>query len=242
MLWAMANDRVRTEQLQALFTRLEALGVSAEIRRVLREDLDVERNLEALRADVVDRFPADEVARVEAALQLALASHAGQTQSLEAGRGLTSIPYANHVVQVARWSLSTLGTADATIVGLLHDVVEDTPVESTEVRQRFGDAVHDGVMALTRTDGVSRAAFLEHVRELESPHREVKFFDRYHNLVRGFTVEKVSYLARYLRETDDVYRPMAAAVDTSQLPLAFATVVEGLRDLHARLSAEPQPT
>jgi (p)ppGpp synthase/HD superfamily hydrolase len=211
------------------------MSVSAEIQELLRDDLRVEENVERLKAEVRAAFPKQDYLRLEQALTFSLEAHAGQTQSLTPNQGLTTIPYSNHVVQVARWTLAIGGDADAVAVALLHDVLEDTDTSSQTIEQRFGSVVLSGVDALTRKEGVSRADFLEHVSELPSPHREVKLIDRYHNLVRGFTTEKPAYLDRYLKETELVYRPVAESVDLSPLPVPFDTIVRQLGAFRDRL-------
>lgn len=73
--------------------------------------------------------------RVEDALRFASVAHAGQTR-----RG-SDTPYVQHVVAVA-WILDRSGfDEDVVIAGLLHDVVEDTPVTIDQVAARFGPIV-----------------------------------------------------------------------------------------------------
>lgn len=233
-----SQEVTREAQLAELFARLESTGVAADIVELLRDDLQIENNIERLRAEVRSAFTQQDCERIETALTLAQKAHAGQTQALTP-RGLTTIPYSNHVVQVARYALAIGGNADAVVVGLLHDVLEDTDTRAETIEQRFGAAVLAGVEALTRREGVSRAAFHAHVSDLPTPHKEVKLVDRYHNLVRGFTTETVSYLDRYLQETKAVYRPIAETVDLSRLPVTFDRLLEQLSAFRDRLrSAE----
>jgi guanosine-3',5'-bis(diphosphate) 3'-pyrophosphohydrolase len=229
------GSTTREGQLQELFARLDSMGVSTEIQELLRNDLQVEENIERLRGEARSVFTQHDCVRLEEALAFALSAHAGQTQSLTPNKGLTTIPYSNHVVQVARYALVIGADADAVAVALLHDVLEDTDTQAQTIELRFGSVVLAGVEALTRKEGVSRAEFLEHVSGLPSPHREVKFVDRYHNLVRGFTTEKRAYLDRYLKETESVYRPIAESMDLSPLPVPFDRLVQQLGAFRDRL-------
>lgn len=79
---------------------------------------------------------------VAAAASLASAAHAGQVD--KAGK-----PYIEHPGRVA-------GRVDGPVakcVAWLHDVIEDTEVTEDDIREQFGSAVADAVMALTRLPG-----------------------------------------------------------------------------------------
>lgn len=95
------------------------------------------------------------VALLTSAYETARAAHADQTR--DDGK-----PYVTHSIAVAR-ILVELGVDDVAIAaGLLHDVVEDTPVTLDEIRTTFGDEI------ATIVDGVSK---------LEDPTEQV-FADR----------------------------------------------------------------
>lgn len=64
-------------------------------------------------------------------------------------------PYFNHPLRVMKLVSSVLpDDEDALIVALLHDVVEDTDVPLTLIREEFGTRVERGVFALTDTPTV----------------------------------------------------------------------------------------
>jgi guanosine-3',5'-bis(diphosphate) 3'-pyrophosphohydrolase len=73
--------------------------------------------------------------RLEEALCWAAECHLGQTRR---GEGT---PYIAHVVAVAIILDRSQFDEDTVIAGLLHDVVEDTPVTVAEVAARFGSSV-----------------------------------------------------------------------------------------------------
>jgi len=89
--------------------------------------------------------------RLEEAIALSAAKHAGQTD--KAGR-----PYILHCLRVM-FLLVEHGD-DAACIGVLHDVVEDCGVSIEEIRQRFGDTVAGGVDALTRREGETYDEFI----------------------------------------------------------------------------------
>ena len=90
--------------------------------------------------------------KVEQALRLAALAHAGQV------RRASDVPYVAHAFAVA-WILGRAGFGEDTVVaGLLHDVVEDTPVTLEEIESRFGPVVAAMVSHCTeqKTDAQGR--------------------------------------------------------------------------------------
>jgi guanosine-3',5'-bis(diphosphate) 3'-pyrophosphohydrolase len=125
--------------------------------------------------------------QVEQALRFAALSHQGQTR-----RG-GNTPYFAHVVAVAIILDRAQFEEDVVIAGLLHDVVEDTPVTLAEVAVRFGESVAEIVRHCSeiKTDdlGVTRPWIdrkRDHIVALaEAPltARAVVLADKLHNLV-----------------------------------------------------------
>ncbi len=73
--------------------------------------------------------------KYDQALQMAMTAHAGQTRknSIE--------PYIEHPKRVAE-ILRTAGFREEVVIaGLLHDVVEDSPIQNEEIRAQFGKEV-----------------------------------------------------------------------------------------------------
>lgn len=82
---------------------------------------------------------------VRDALSLAREAHADEMR--ETGSG--EIPFIEHPLAVAE-RLAEEGFGDEVLAaGLLHDMLEYTEIEPTELRERFGDHVADVVEALT---------------------------------------------------------------------------------------------
>lgn len=65
-------------------------------------------------------------------------------------------PYIGHLIRVAN---GVLGNSDIreclTVVGLLHDLIEDTHWTAEDLRKEFPDNIVDAVVALTKVDGIS---------------------------------------------------------------------------------------
>ena len=79
--------------------------------------------------------------RAKEALDFALIKHAGQVDKADR-------PYLGHVLRVALEVLP-LGE-EYFIVGLLHDILEDTDVTKEEIKSRWGDDIADAVESVTR--------------------------------------------------------------------------------------------
>ncbi|MFM9966642.1 MAG: HD domain-containing protein [Planctomycetaceae bacterium] len=140
---------------------------------------------------------------VQAALQLALDAHVGQTRD---GRdGEWRRPYFVHPVQVAA-KLSEWGAADETLfsAAMLHDVLEDTSVSAQTIRQQFGEAVLRLVEELSCSADRDK---VEYMRSFESASVEafvIKLADRWCN-VSDFCVEEPKYAPKYLRKAAPLF-------------------------------------
>jgi (p)ppGpp synthase/HD superfamily hydrolase len=105
------------------------------------------------RTDFVERSPL-----TREALAFASNQHAGQTRSID------DIPFVTHPVEVA-CLLHEAGYSDEVVAaGVLHDVIEDTGVQRSELEERFGARVAELVAAVsddpTIHDRVERKAAL----------------------------------------------------------------------------------
>lgn len=107
----------------------------------------------------------------------------------------TELPYLLHLANVCMEVLTALaqpsaGGRDADLAmqcALLHDTLEDTAVTYEELRTRFGQAVADGVQALTKDERLpdKRRQMLDSLRRIRSQSPEiamVKLADRITNL------------------------------------------------------------
>jgi (p)ppGpp synthase/HD superfamily hydrolase len=122
--------------------------------------------------------------RVDEAFQFAHDLHRGQTR-----KGV-AIPYITHLLIVAGTVGDYGGTEDQVIAALLHDAAEDQGGHATlrVIRERFGDAVADGVAACTDTYTTPKPpwrarkeAFVARTRHAAQEHRLVIAADKLHN-------------------------------------------------------------
>jgi guanosine-3',5'-bis(diphosphate) 3'-pyrophosphohydrolase len=157
-----------------------------------------------------------------AVLNLAVRAHEGQTRR-------SGEPYVTHPIEVALL-VSSWGMDEASVcAAVLHDVVEDTPIEIDEIRAvvgPFGGSLAEDVSflveGLTKLDGLKLVADADPDQKQAASLQKllvaiaedarvlvVKVADRLHN------VRTLSYLSRdkarrIARETMDVYSPLAA--------------------------------
>jgi len=113
----------------------------------------------------------------------------------------SEFPYLVHVASVAAETIAALvpGIDADLAVGcaLLHDTIEDTATTHAELAERFGPAIADGVLALSKTSALPKAEQMaDSLRRITAQPREVwmvKLADRITNLApppRTWTVDK----------------------------------------------------
>jgi len=173
--------------------------------------------------------PKADTRMIDAAYVLAMQAHGTQRRD-------NGDPYITHPVAVADilagYRLDTASIA----TGLLHDVIEDTPVKLPEIENRFGKEIAglvDGVTKLTRLELQSdRTKQAENFRKLVlAMSRDirvllVKLADRLHNMRTLHFVRDGERRTRIARETMEIYAPLAErigmdAVKTELQTLAF---------------------
>jgi (p)ppGpp synthase/HD superfamily hydrolase len=97
--------------------------------------------------DVVARLP-----QTQAALAYATLQHAGQRRSSDGA------PFIEHPIEVG-WLLYRAGAPDRVIAaGVLHDVLEKTPVTAGVLRRRFGKPIAKLVDAVSEDPGIASYA------------------------------------------------------------------------------------
>ncbi|MDP2835321.1 MAG: bifunctional (p)ppGpp synthetase/guanosine-3',5'-bis(diphosphate) 3'-pyrophosphohydrolase [Pseudomonadota bacterium] len=160
-----------------------------------------------------------DVAAFQRAYQFAERAHSGQLRK-------DGKPYITHPLAVAEilaeWQLD----AQTLIAALLHDVVEDTGVSTSEIAQEFGKAVAglvDGVTKLDKIQFENKAqAQAENFRKmLLAMARDVrviliKLADRLHNM-RTLDAMRPDQQGRIAQETLDIYAPIANRLGLNHL-------------------------
>jgi guanosine-3',5'-bis(diphosphate) 3'-pyrophosphohydrolase len=161
-------------------------------------------------------------------------------------------PYITHPLAVAQILAGYRLDTRSIVTGLLHDVIEDTPVTLADVRQRFGTDIArlvDGVTKLTRLELQSdRTKQAENFRKLVLAMSKdirvllVKLADRLHNMRTIHHVRDPERRLRIARETMEIYAPLAERIGMERLKtelqtLAFAQLEpEAYETIQARLN------
>jgi GTP pyrophosphokinase len=199
----------------------------------------------ALAARMRSYDPKADIALIETAVSVATEAHSAQKRD-------NGEPYIIHPLAVADilagYRLDTASIA----TGLLHDVIEDTPVTLAQMSRQFGTEIAglvDGVTKLTRLELQSdRTKQAENFRKLVLAMSKdirvllVKLADRLHNMRTLTAVPQLARRQRIARETMDIYAPLAErigmeAVKTELQTLAFAQLdPEAYDSIQARLN------
>ena len=153
----------------------------------------------------------EDIQRIREAYQFARQAHEGQTRA-------SGEPYFDHPVAVAEILAEYHMDVDTIMAGLLHDVVEDTPVTAEQIEERFGERVCKMVMGVTKVGKIGTAYRSEEDienfrRMLVATAQEIqviiiKLADRLHNM------RTLHFLPRHkqrsiARQTLDIYAPLA---------------------------------
>lgn len=159
----------------------------------------------------IDYLPQDQRARISEAFEFGAKAHASQNRA-------SGEAYITHPVAVAATLAEMKMDPDCLIAALLHDVVEDTAVELSEIRNLFGDDVAtlvDGVSKLDKLNFTSRSeAQVESFRKMmlamigDIRVILVKLADRLHNM-QTLEALPAPKRARIGRETLEIYAPIA---------------------------------
>ena len=164
-----------------------------------------------LRERVKALRPNEDLAPLNKAFEFAARLHAGQTRK-------SGEPYLMHPLAVTDLLVDQQMDMACLVTGLLHDVVEDTPISLDELRRQFGDEVArcvDGVTKLSKLNMYSREE-----RQAESVRKMllamvsdirvviVKLADRLHNM-RTLGALSPDRQQRIAQETIDIYAPIA---------------------------------
>ena len=184
--------------------RLKEKGVGRPTLDLVRENLDLEGA--SIRFNYMAKKYGANEANICSALEFASESHARQSFARpQDTQGLCHIPYVQHSINVGLYVMKLSLPASAVVKALLHDVVEDTNVESATLAKRFDADIASGVGELTRPPNQSRDDFLMHVQGLRGENAVIKGLDRYDNLIRAFSIDDPHYHQRVLSECTAVY-------------------------------------
>ena len=168
-------------------------------------------SIEPLISTFALRHPETDTGIIRRGFAMASRAHEGQ-------RRLSGEPYVTHSIAVAQ-IVADLGLdATSVVAALLHDVVEDTPVQVEEIEREFGTVIAgivDGVTKLDRLKFSSREAQqAATVRKMLVAMAKdwrvlvIKLADRLHNM-RTLAVMPEWKQRRIAQQTLDIYAPLA---------------------------------
>lgn len=167
--------------------------------------------LEGLKKDIHSIRPQFPLGPIEKAFNFSAQLHKNQVRK-------SGEPYIVHPVEVVRILLDLHLDLPSLVAGLLHDTVEDTAVEISEVENQFGKEVAflvDGVTKLSKLSFKStHMAQAENFRKMIMAMGKdirvilIKIADRLHNMrtLQHMSPEKQILIAS---ETEEIYAPLA---------------------------------
>ncbi len=179
-------------------------------------------NFAKLSKQLRKNFPEDQLLVVRKAYRAANEAHHGQMR-------LSGEPYIMHSLKVAQ-VLAGLGLDPITCAaGLLHDVIEDTPVTGEDLERDFGEEIAALVDGVTKIGGLSfsdeldaqEAKQAQNIRKmLVATAKDVrviliKLADRLHNM-RTIEFLPQAKIERISRETLEIYAPLADRLGISR--------------------------
>lgn len=188
------------------------------------DSLGAELELKLKQSDMAYDIP-----KIITAYEFACAAHEGQMRR-------SGDPYVSHPVAVAEILIELGLDTDSIIGGLLHDVVEDTPVDLAMIEKQFGSDVGllvDGVTKLGRIPYSSREEQqAENIRKMLLAMAKdirvilIKLADRLHNMRTIDAMPPKKQLEKSF-ETMEVFAPIAHR-------LGIRTIKDELEDISLR--------
>jgi guanosine-3',5'-bis(diphosphate) 3'-pyrophosphohydrolase len=206
----------------------------------------LDASFDALKAQVREYRPNDDLTPLERAYAFASANHKQQVR--DSGEA-----YMTHPLAVSRILAGMRMDVVCLVTGLLHDVVEDTSVTIEDIEKNFGKEVANcvnGVTKLTKLDFLSSEdrqaeSFRKMLLAMTDDIRViiVKLADRVHNM-RTLGALSQDRKERIARETLEIYAPIAHRLGMGRVrgeleDLAFQHLdPEGFREVSASIEAK----
>jgi GTP diphosphokinase / guanosine-3',5'-bis(diphosphate) 3'-diphosphatase len=173
----------------------------------------------ALELRLTDYLPAAQILKVRLAYQMGATAHDGQTRK-------SGEAYITHPVAVAGILADMRFDAEALCAAILHDTLEDTQLQRSQIVEHFGEAVAELVDGVTKLDKIKFASKQEAVAEsfrkmMLAMSRDlrvimIKLADRLHNMR---TLDSMSTASRHriARETLEIYAPIAQRLGMNRI-------------------------
>lgn len=161
----------------------------------------------------------DQVDTVRRSYYYAEQAHTGQFRS-------SGEPYVTHPLSVAEILCDMHMDSESLVAAMLHDVIEDTPINKAAIEQQFGATVADlvdGVSKLARIKFTSREEKeAENFRKMTLAMAKdirvilVKLADRVHNM-RTLGALRLDKKQRIAKQTQEIYAPIAARLGMNDM-------------------------
>jgi len=186
-------------------------------------DVRATDTIDSLAGNLADYLAPNQVNSVRRAYYFAEQAHDGQFRR-------TGDPYVTHPLAVANILCDMHMDHQSLMAALLHDVIEDTGLTKTAIKNQFGTTVADlvdGVSKLNKINFSSRAeAQAENFQKMAMAMAKdlrvilVKIADRLHNM-RTLGVLTPEKRRRIARETLDIYAPIANRLGMNNVRIEF---------------------
>ena len=186
-------------------------------------DVRATDTIDSLAGNLADYLAPNQVNSVRRAYYFAEQAHDGQFRR-------TGDPYVTHPLAVANILCDMHMDHQSLMAALLHDVIEDTGLTKTAIKNQFGTTVADlvdGVSKLNKINFSSRAeAQAENFQKMAMAMAKdlrvilVKIADRLHNM-RTLGVLTPEKRRRIARETLDIYAPIANRLGMNNVRVEF---------------------
>jgi len=186
-------------------------------------DVRATDTIDSLAGNLADYLAPNQVNSVRRAYYFAEQAHDGQFRR-------TGDPYVTHPLAVANILCDMHMDHQSLMAALLHDVIEDTGLTKTAIKNQFGTTVADlvdGVSKLNKINFSSRAeAQAENFQKMAMAMAKdlrvilVKIADRLHNM-RTLGVLTPEKRRRIARETLDIYAPIATRLGMNNVRIEF---------------------
>ena len=202
-----------------------------DITYTKQEAKEVNATFESLLSSLGGKLKDDDESNLRKAFELAFEAH--QFQKRKSGE-----PYLFHPLEVARICHEEIGLGPtAVICAILHDIVEDTPVNLEEIYELFGPKVTKIVDGLTKLDGLYNLGN-ENAKNLKKVLSTlvydvrvvlIKMSDRLHNLRTIAPMPQHKQL-KIAAETMFIYAPLAHRLGLYQIKTEFEDICMQITD------------
>lgn len=172
--------------------------------------------------EIINKMPQKptkaEEALIVKAFNFAHKAHDGQKRA-------SGEPYFFHVFETGKKLAELSMDVETICAGLLHDVLEDTPIEEDELKKEFGEEIVDLVKGVTKLGTLKYRGDERHVESLRKFFVAmandlrvvmIKFADRLHNL-KTLDSLREDKRRRIALESIDVYAPLANRLGMGKL-------------------------